>query len=116
MSDAVKIAENGSDVAKVLESSSDATKAIDSGSDAEKNVTDFEKASDNIDDDNSHETTISDNEYEPGIVVDKYKNFSKYEELKAIPGEAHHTFQDAAFNYVVDTGEAYCVKLDGDLV
>ena len=131
--DTAKAIDNSSDIAKASEDVEEAGKTtdhvvdaekaaddiVDTGKtvdDAEKNATDFEKTSEHIDGGNSHETTISDNEYEPGIVVDKYKNFSKDEELKAIPGEAHHTFQDAAFNYVVDTGEAYCVKLDGDLV
>ena len=113
---ATTTADHVTDAPKALDNTTDVAKETEKIDDAEKNVTDFEKVSDNIDGDNSHETTISDNEYEPGIVVDKYKNVSKDEELKAIPGEAHHTFQDAAFNDVVDTGEAYCVKLEGDLV
>lgn len=56
------------------------------------------------------------NEPEHDIVVDSYYNLTHDKELKKIPGQAHHTFQNAAFKKVIDREEACCVKLEGDLL
>ncbi len=122
--DAAKEAEHASDAARTTDHAADAAKETEHATDAAdhiaedaaKNTADVEDPAGHVDNDNVHDTHTADDDYEPGIVVDKYKNFSKDEELKAIPGEAHHTFQNAAFEDVIDKAEANCVKLEGDLV
>lgn len=111
--EAEKTAEHIADSEKSAENAMDAEKSVD---DTVNDVNDVEKASDHVDDGHTPEDEISDYEYKPGVIVDTYNNFHNDDVLKEIPGEAHHTFQNAAFEDVIDKGEGLCTKMEGDLM
>lgn len=113
-----KTVDNVAEAEKTVDHSRDATKTSDAGdvidqaSDAEKSTDHFTDAS-KVDDQGADSAKTADNEHD--IIVARYRDFGKGGKYEGLPGEAHHTFQDAAFCDVVDKKEAYCIKLDGDV-